>query len=218
MCSSDLDPLCESYTYMSPYNYCLDNPVNAFDPDGRDPFSGAAIGALAEIGSQMIEKYDTRQSVIDNLAHNVNWKNVVIAAGEGALTSGVSAFKGLGAKVAVSAVSSTIKEVTDQFHNGAKSYKDFDYAGMGENIFANTAITFTAGIASKIATKIKYKNVIPKPSAKATMHYRAGQKRWNKSTMRNARKRLQNKKNKYHDKWENSINAFMNGIVSYLKR
>lgn len=148
----------------------------------------------------------------------MNWKNVVIAAGEGALTSGVSAFKGLGAKVAVSAVSSTIKEVTDQFHNGAKSYKDFDYAGMGENIFANTAITFTAGIASKIATKIKYKNVIPKPSAKATMHYRAGQKRWNKSTMRNARKRLQNKKNKYHDKWENSINAFMNGIVSYLKR
>ena len=31
-----LDPLCESYTYMSPYSYCLDNPVNAVDPNGRD--------------------------------------------------------------------------------------------------------------------------------------------------------------------------------------
>ncbi len=29
------DPLCEKYPWISPYLYCLNNPVNAFDPDGN---------------------------------------------------------------------------------------------------------------------------------------------------------------------------------------
>lgn len=51
------DPLCESYTYMSPYNYCLDNLVNAVDPDGRAPFSGAVIGALADIVCRVQKRF-----------------------------------------------------------------------------------------------------------------------------------------------------------------
>ena len=31
-----IDPLCEKYPWISPYAYCLNNPVNAIDPDGRD--------------------------------------------------------------------------------------------------------------------------------------------------------------------------------------
>ena len=30
-----IDPLCEDATWLSPYLYCRNNPVNAFDPDGR---------------------------------------------------------------------------------------------------------------------------------------------------------------------------------------
>ena len=30
-----LDPLCEDYPSYSPYAYCMCNPVNAIDPDGR---------------------------------------------------------------------------------------------------------------------------------------------------------------------------------------
>lgn len=30
-----VDPLCEQYYWVSPYAYCLNNPVNAIDPDGR---------------------------------------------------------------------------------------------------------------------------------------------------------------------------------------
>jgi hypothetical protein len=30
-----VDPLCEKYPWISPYAYCLNNPVNAIDPDGR---------------------------------------------------------------------------------------------------------------------------------------------------------------------------------------
>lgn len=30
-----VDPLCEKYYWISPYAYCLDNPVRLIDPDGR---------------------------------------------------------------------------------------------------------------------------------------------------------------------------------------
>jgi len=48
-----MDPLCEKYYNISPYVYCGNNPINAFDPDGRDIIpilfnstdnSGAAVG------------------------------------------------------------------------------------------------------------------------------------------------------------------------------
>ena len=29
-------PLCEKYYNVSPYNYCMNNPVMFIDPDGRD--------------------------------------------------------------------------------------------------------------------------------------------------------------------------------------
>jgi RHS repeat-associated protein len=32
-----MDPLCEKYYWISPYAYCLNNPVKYVDPDGRDP-------------------------------------------------------------------------------------------------------------------------------------------------------------------------------------
>ena len=32
-----MDPLCEKYYSISPYAYCANNPVNAFDSDGKQP-------------------------------------------------------------------------------------------------------------------------------------------------------------------------------------
>ncbi len=32
---TSLDPMCEKYYYVSPYVYCLNNPVKHIDPDGR---------------------------------------------------------------------------------------------------------------------------------------------------------------------------------------
>ena len=34
---TSIDPLCEKYYSVSPYVYCLDNPINHIDPDGRNP-------------------------------------------------------------------------------------------------------------------------------------------------------------------------------------
>lgn len=213
-----IDPLCENFGYMSPYNYCLDNPVNTTDQDGEDPISGAVIGGGTELACQLIENYDTNSSVLDNLSKNVNWTNVGIAAGEGALTSGVSAFKGLGAKVAISAVTSAAKNVSDQIKNGAKSYKDIDYVNLGVETGIGAFITGTSGKYAKIKTKQKFKNVVAKPTSKATMHRRAGQMRYSKSTRKNARSRLKKEKNNYLDKRENIANAILSGIYSFIKR
>ena len=30
-----MDPVCEDYYHISPYAYCLNNPVNNIDPDGK---------------------------------------------------------------------------------------------------------------------------------------------------------------------------------------
>ena len=34
---TSMDPLCEKYYHISPYAYCAGNPVNAVDPDGKNP-------------------------------------------------------------------------------------------------------------------------------------------------------------------------------------
>lgn len=209
-----IDPLCENFGYMSPYNYCLDNPVNTTDQDGEGPILGAVIGGGTELACQLIENYDTNSSVLDNLSKNVNWTNVGIAAGEGALTSGVSAFKGLGAKVAISAVTSAAKNVSDQIKNGNKN---IDSRQVKKSVIEGAGVTFISGYVSKIATKIRFRNVKASPSNKAIMHKRAGQMRYSKSTRRNAWVRLRDKKNNFANKWENSMNAILSGILSFLK-
>lgn len=209
-----IDPLCENFGYMSPYNYCLDNPVNTTDQDGEGPILGAVIGGGTELACQLIENYDTNSSVLDNLSKNVNWTNVGIAAGEGALTSGVSAFKGLGAKVAISAVTSAAKNVSDQIKNGNKN---IDSRQVKKSVIEGAGVTFISGYVSKIATKIRFRNVKASPSNKAIMHKRAGQMRYSKSTRRNARVRLRDKKNNFANKWENCLNAIFSGILSFLK-
>lgn len=209
-----IDPLCENFGYMSPYNYCLDNPVNTTDQDGEGPILGAVIGGGTELACQLIENYDTNSSVLDNLSKNVNWTNVGIAAGEGALTSGVSAFKGLGAKVAISAVTSAAKNVSDQIKNGNKN---IDSRQVKKSVIEGAGVTFISGYVSKIATKIRFRNVKASPSNRAIMHKRAGQMRYSKSTRRNARVRLRDKKNNFANKWENSMNAILSGILSFLK-
>lgn len=209
-----IDPLCENFGYMSPYNYCLDNPVNTTDQDGEGPILGAVIGGGTELACQLIENYDTNSSVLDNLSKNVNWTNVAIATGEGALTSGVSAFKGLGAKVAISAVTSAAKNVSDQIKKGNKN---IDSRQVKKSVIEGAGVTFISGYVSKIATKIKFRNVKASPSNKAIMHKRAGQMRYSKSTRRNARVRLRDKKNNFADKWENRLNVILSGILSFLK-
>ena len=46
-----MDPLSEKYYNVSPYNYCMNNPIMFLDPDGRDPNGWTRVwGALQMVG------------------------------------------------------------------------------------------------------------------------------------------------------------------------
>ena len=214
-----MDPLSEKYYSTSPYAYCANNPVNANDPDGRaiNWLLGGAIGAGVELASQLIEQYDGDMSVMDNLSKNVNWTNVAIAAGEGALTSGVSALKGVGAKIAVSAISSATKEVSQQIKEGAKSYKDINLQKVGKNVISSIAITSAAGKFAKTRTDIKFKGAKATPK-NAIKHKRAGQKRFSKSSQRRANRNLRKQKEEYTNKVEGWTDASLNLLYSTTQR
>lgn len=42
-----IDPLCEKYYWISPYTYCLNNPIKFIDPDGRDVVVSGALSQEA---------------------------------------------------------------------------------------------------------------------------------------------------------------------------
>ncbi len=50
-----MDPLCEKYYSISPYVYCVNNPVNAIDPDGR--IVRDCKGQIVYVSSGIIEQY-----------------------------------------------------------------------------------------------------------------------------------------------------------------
>ena len=50
---NSIDPLCEKYYSLSPYNYCENNPVNAIDPNGCD-------WIRAKYGDELFVYYDSR--------------------------------------------------------------------------------------------------------------------------------------------------------------
>jgi RHS repeat-associated protein len=49
---TSMDPLCEKYYHISPYAYCMGNPVNAIDPDGKSTWT-KVLKATVKIGKQV---------------------------------------------------------------------------------------------------------------------------------------------------------------------
>jgi RHS repeat-associated protein len=90
----NVDAMADKFHGLSPYNYCLNNPVMITDPDGREPITaailiGAAIGALIGGGSYAVMTPSNQWNLGGFL------KSVAIGAVSGAVSGGVTA--GLGA-------------------------------------------------------------------------------------------------------------------------
>ena len=64
-----MDPLCENYYNVSPYNYCLNNPVKNIDPDGKCPLIPIIVGAAAGGGTEYALE------VTENLLDGKGWSS-----------------------------------------------------------------------------------------------------------------------------------------------
>jgi len=86
---------------LTPYHFSGNNPSTFNDPNGKCPWCwGAIIGAAVEYGTQVAGNLVQGKSLGESLT-DVNVGNIVIAAGAGALSVGVSAFVPKGAAATV---------------------------------------------------------------------------------------------------------------------
>jgi RHS repeat-associated protein len=122
------DPLRDNFPAWSPYNYALNNPSGAVDPDGEAPWIiGALIGASVELGGQVVMGLASGKSFVESVT-SVDLADVGTAAVAGAVTGGLSALRtlGTGAKVAVT-VATSVTEGATKAHTGS-SRTDYDLA------------------------------------------------------------------------------------------
>jgi RHS repeat-associated protein len=107
----------------SPYAYSWNSPVSLNDPDGDCPWCiGALVGAITEYAVQATINLSKGQDLGDALWNNIDGADILVAAGEGALTGGASALR----RVAITVTAETVKASIDYNGNG-----DFDVAGVG---------------------------------------------------------------------------------------
>lgn len=90
-----VDPLAEDYQDVSPYVYCLNNPISHTDKDGRFPLVSNIIGAVAGAATDYVCQVTANVIVNEGFSAecftDVDSKSIMLAAGAGFITSGASA-------------------------------------------------------------------------------------------------------------------------------
>jgi uncharacterized protein RhaS with RHS repeats len=78
-CWMNVDPLAEKYFGATPYNYVLNSPINAIDPDGMDVYlvieSGRVILALKEKDKNTDTLYEVKASSIREITSPTGTKD-----------------------------------------------------------------------------------------------------------------------------------------------
>ena len=89
-----IDPLFQKYYDVSPYAYCLNNPINAFDPDGKNPLIGFVIGAGIDYAAQVIGNVASGStSLTEAFTHDIDMGSIVASGMAGAVSGGASSLK-----------------------------------------------------------------------------------------------------------------------------
>ena len=187
---------------LNPYGYGYNNPVSFDDPDGRCPACwGAAMGALVEYGGQFVANLAEGKS-LGKAMTDIDVADVLVSAGEGAITGGVSAIRSVTAKTAITVGSEIIKNTLDVKVKGGKPSVKVNDA---KTVARNTVIGLAVNGAGKAipSPKVKVKSEItPKQAVKTA--------RTNGAVTRAERKEIQTQAKKVL-KDNKTINKTVNG-------
>ncbi len=133
-----VDPLAEKFLWVTSFSYCLNNPINSIDPDGREPFTlailarmaiGAAIGVGIDLTIQMSVNMSINNQSFGEAFSNIDWTSVGASAATGAVgIPGANVFSN-SVKVAIiatavatdAAVDVSIAQGNQSVFNGEKS-------------------------------------------------------------------------------------------------
>jgi len=164
-----IDPEIEQAYNESPYAMCDNNMVNRTDPDGRiwNNVAGAIIGAAVEYGSQVAANLIGGKTIGAALTQDIDIADIGVAALEGAITSGGSALKSVGAKVAITLGSEVAKNTFDATTTKNGVDKNVNNAGK---VIKNTAIGVVAGATT---AKLKISNFSTQSKSQAVKVARA---------------------------------------------
>ena len=90
-----VDPLAEDYQDVSPYVYCLNNPISHVDKEGKFPLvsniAGAIVGAATDYVCQVAANAIINEGFSTECFTDVDSKSILLSAGAGFISSGASA-------------------------------------------------------------------------------------------------------------------------------
>jgi len=157
------DPEVEEFYSISPYSMCGNNMVINIDPDGRlfgvDNLVGAVVGAVAEIGTQMVSNAITGQSVT-----NISWSKVGVSAAEGFLTSGASTVVKVVVKVGTAVAQSALDG-----NKGVENIVKGAAVNLGSGALGSGAAKLAKGVGGKALEKTANKIVGSKTAITKTV-------------------------------------------------
>jgi len=121
-----VDPLMEKYPSLSPYNYCANNPVIHYDPDGR--FIGTAIGTIVGSVGGAINAYINDKDVLAGALEGGTAGFIAGGAVDLAIATGGGSLIILGAAVAGGTIGSAfgdiVGQVTEKVHSEGQSLSE----------------------------------------------------------------------------------------------
>ena len=138
---------------VSPYISMGNDPIKHNDPEGDifgiDNLIGAAIGAVVEIGSQVVSNAVSGKNLTD-----ISWKQVGVSAVEGFVTDGASNITKAIVKVGGALAHSAIDYAENHKINSVK-----DVGNIVKNAAIGAVVDKTVGAVSKIAKGVSGKTL-----------------------------------------------------------
>jgi len=155
-----LDPLADKFSSVTPYVYCLNDPISIVDPDGKMPVwvipvvKGLAFG-VADMAAQISAHMAVNGSSFKDAFNDIDWASVGMSAAAGVVPGGrVAKSVFMGGLVLDSAIDISINDGVESIFDGTKPVSHAMIDAAAGAMGASGASRLTKGARASIAGDI----------------------------------------------------------------